>query len=518
MSRITILGLGPGAPGALTLEAFQLLSQLDHVFVRTQIHPTIAALPQHLTLHSFDHVYDQADDFALVYRTIAQTLLDQAAQGNPVVYAVPGHPLIAEASSRFVLQQAAQAQIEVQIVHGLSFIEPVCTALQQDPLAPGMLLLDALDLLPAAVPHAADADRAWCELHNVAAYQPPPPLPLTPVQPLLLCQVYNQAVAADVKLSLLERYPADHSVTLVYHAGLPDQQVLAVALHELDHQQFFDHLTCVFVPALAQLEDLRGFETLVSIMERLTGPYGCPWDRKQDHATLRRFMLEEMYEALDAVDAEDWDAVAEELGDLLLQIVFHAEFGRQAGRFTMGDILEAINAKMIRRHPHIFGDVVAPEAADVLRNWEAIKATEKAEKGQQSPEGMLANLPSALPSLSLAQLTGTKVAKVGFDWPAVAGVWEKVYEELTELQQAPAEQQAGELGDLLFALTNLARWLNIDAEHALRQTIHKFRRRFEYVEQSAAAEGKSVAELSLDEADQLWETAKRLEQQPSQHP
>ncbi len=510
MHSITIVGLGPGAAQQLTLEAHQLLSTTSTLYVRTRIHPTISALPKALSIQAFDHLYEQAADFQSIYTTIAATLIEQA-QSQPVVYAVPGHPLVAEATTRHILQQAKAAAVPVQIIAGLSFIEPVCTSLNLDPLAEGMQLLDALDLIPPPVPAASGSDRAWSELHAVGPYPPPTPLPLVPIKPVLLCQVYSRQIAAEVKLSLMERYPASHPVTVVRHAGLPDQVTRTAPLHELDHADDFDHLTCVYLPALSIEQDVRSVDTLQWVMQRLAGPFGCPWDREQTHASLRPFLLEETHEVLEALDAEDWDGVSEELGDLLLQVIFHAELGRQSGTFDLADIATAINTKLIRRHPHIFGDVAVSGAAEVLQNWEAIKATERAEKGKTDRQSLLDGVPASLPALAYAQTIGRKAAKVGFDWPEIAGVWEKINEELHELRAAPATDYAAELGDVLFAVTNLARWLDVDAESALRTTISKFQRRFRSIEAAAAAQGRTVDSLSLEEADALWEAAKRTE-------
>ncbi|HEY1016249.1 MAG TPA: nucleoside triphosphate pyrophosphohydrolase [Herpetosiphonaceae bacterium] len=510
MSVITIIGLGPGAPGQLTVEARELLDGLAALDVRTTVHPTVAALPASLAVRSFDHLYASASEFGAIYATIAATLIERARAGEAVWYAVPGHPLVAEATTRHLLAGAKAAGIPVRIVAGLSFVEPVCTALGLDPLEHGLQLVDALDLVPPAPRAAEGADRAWSELHGAGPYVAPlSPFPLQPARPALLCQVYSAPIASEAKLSLLERYPAQHPVTIVTSAGMADERVAEVPLHELDHQQGFDHLTCVYVPALPIHEDVRGFDAVQWVMEKLAGPFGCPWDREQTHKTLQPFLLEEAHEVLEALNQEDYDAVSEELGDVLLQVVFHAELGRQAGLFDMGDIHAALTNKLIRRHPHIFGDLPVSGSGEVLRNWEAIKAAERAEKGKTDRPSVLDGIPASLPALPTAQTLGRKAAKVGFDWPEVAGVWDKIAEELEELRQAPPEEREGELGDLLFAITNLARWLEIDAETALRQTNAKFRRRFQAIEAGARAQGREVSDLSLDEAEALWQAAKR---------
>jgi len=245
------------------------------------------------------------------------------------------------------------------------------------------------------------------------------------------------------------------------------------------------------------------FEQLVGLMARLRAPGGCPWDREQTFDTIKPFTLEETYEVFDAIDRRDWPSLAEELGDYMLQAVFYAEMAREAGHFSIGDSLDAINRKLIRRHPHVFAedDVLSP--GDVKRQWDEIKKSEK------SADSLLGGVPRAQPALAEAQQLSSKAAAVGFDWPGTAQVLDKLREELAELDRAgtPTEQ-AGELGDILFVVVNLARKMNIDAEQALRQTNAKFRSRFGYVEQRLNASGKTWAQTNLEEMDGLWNEAK----------
>ncbi len=250
------------------------------------------------------------------------------------------------------------------------------------------------------------------------------------------------------------------------------------------------------------------FDRLVSIMARLRAPGGCPWDREQTHESLKKYLLEETYEVLDAIDSGDWDHLAEELGDLMLQPVFHAQVAGEAGRFGIGDALDAINEKLVRRHPHIFGDARADTADEVKIRWDNIKAEEKRSKGA-APAALLDSVPRALPSLAEAQEIGAKVAKVGFDWPRIEQVYAKLDEETAELRQARDSAHAEEeLGDLLFVAVNLARHLNVNAELALRKANAKFRRRFAHVESSLAAQGVALEEAGLERMEEKWLEAK----------
>jgi tetrapyrrole methylase family protein/MazG family protein len=256
-----------------------------------------------------------------------------------------------------------------------------------------------------------------------------------------------------------------------------------------------------------------GFTRLTSIMHRLRGPGGCPWDAEQTHGSLKRYLLEECYEVIEAIDAGDDGLLAEELGDLMLQPVFHAAIAEERGAFTMEDVLAAICDKLERRHPHVFGDQEINTSDEQVANWERIKQGEK----QTERTSAIAGIPPHLPALMKAQKVTEKAARVGFDWPDVDGVFAKVLEELKEFEETMAlgdqERMEAELGDLLFAIVNLGRFLRLDPEEALRKTIDRFGNRFRHVEASLHAAGSSLPESSLEEMDRLWEEAKRMERE-----
>ncbi len=254
------------------------------------------------------------------------------------------------------------------------------------------------------------------------------------------------------------------------------------------------------------------FARLVEIMARLRAPGGCPWDREQNFDTIKPYLLEETYEVMDAIDAQDWEGLADELGDLLLQAVFFAQMASEEGRFDIADSLVAINSKLVRRHPHVFADGDAKTSGDVLRRWDEIKAVEKESKGLARPKGLLEGVPRSLPALVEAQKIAAKAAGAGFDWENVEQVFDKLKEELAEIDAArasdyPAEIE-GEIGDLLFVVVNIARFLKVDPEQALRKTNAKFRRRFLHVEEGLAADGKTPQQATIDEMEALWQAAK----------
>jgi len=253
-----------------------------------------------------------------------------------------------------------------------------------------------------------------------------------------------------------------------------------------------------------------GFARLVEIMARLRSPDGCPWDREQNFDSIKPYLLEETYEVLDAIDARDWDGLAEELGDVLLEAVFFAQMASEEGRFDITDSLQAINRKLVRRHPHVFADGDARTSEDVTRRWDEIKAQEK-----PRPKGLLEGVPRSLPALVEARQIASRAAGVGFDWESVDQVFDKLQEELDELRQARADgpQSAieDELGDILFVMVNIARFLKVDPEQALRKTNAKFRRRFGHVESGLAAQGKSPRGATIAEMESLWQEAKNRE-------
>lgn len=477
---ITIVGLGPGNPAHLTREAWEVLSAASEVHLRTARHPTTAGLPAGVTVHSFDDIYETEPEFGAVYARIAERVLALGRRPAGVIYGVPGHPSVAEATVGLIQAQAAEAGLPVRLVPGLSFVEVTLTALGVDAL-PNLQLADALDL--AARHHPS----------------------FQPDAPALIAQLYAASVAGDVKLTLMNQYPDDHRVALVHAVGTPEERVEWVPLYEVDRSPNIAHLTTLYVPPLPAAS---GLEALQETVAHLRAPEGCPWDKEQTHQTLRTTLLEETHEVLEAIDAEDPDAMREEFGDLLLQVVLQAQIAIEDGEFSLAQVIAGLNAKLIRRHPHVFGDVKVSGVGQVLENWEKIKADER--RHEEKPDhGALGQVPPSLPALAQGVIVQRRAGRVGFDWPDVSGVIEKVREELAELEaaQTPAERE-GELGDVLFAVVNWARWLEVDPESALRQTNAKFRKRFARIEAAAKAQGRSINDMSLEEMEAEWQAAK----------
>ena len=478
---ITIVGLGPGDADLITRQAWHLFSAADIVYLRTRRHPAVDGLPAHLRRHSFDDVYDTADDFAAVYRHIVDEVLRLGTAGD-VVYAVPGHPYVGEATVAAIARGAAEAGIPVRVVAGLSFVEPTLAALGVDALD-GLQLFDAIEL---------------------AGYLYPP---INPDVPVLLGQVYSRLLAGELKAALMSIYPAEQPVALVHAAGETSERVERLALHEIDHSHHIDHLTSLYIPALPVKAGLTALAETVTV---LRSPNGCPWDREQTPQSLREGFLEEAYEVLAALDAADDDNLREELGDLLYHILMQTTLAAEAGAFTLTEVIAGIEAKLKRRHPHVWGDWQVSSSADVLRNWELLKEGEKRARGETAAAAStLDGIPPALPALARSQKIQTRVARTGFDWPDIDGVFAKLDEEVAEVRAAAtADEKRAELGDVLFVVVNLARWLGADAETALREANERFSRRFRGVERLAATRGLALSALSFAELDALWDEAK----------
>lgn len=484
--RITIVGLGPGAASGLTREASQAIEDASTLFLRTKEHPAAGEIAAQRPCETFDSIYTASDSFEDVYRHIVDRVLAASRRGENVVYAVPGDPMVGEATTPMLLKAARAEEVPVRILHAVSFLEP-CLALAG---------LDALDGLQVA-------DGA-----EIARRHFPP---LSPDRPALLGQVYSRLVASDLKLTLLAQYPPQHEVLVIDAAGTPGATVESIPLEELDRRERFSSATTVLVPARA---DSAAFESLQETIAHLRAPDGCPWDRQQTHESLRPHLLEEAYETLEAIDSGEPAALQEELGDLLLQIVLQAQIASEAEDFAMADVIAGIQEKLIRRHPHVFGDLVVHDVDQVLHNWEHLKAGERQEAGEG--RGALDGVPRSLPALAQALEIQSRAGRLGFDWRSVDGVRAKMDEEWAELEAAPDDgQRAAELGDLLFAVVNYARWLGVDPEASLRDTNRRFRRRFSHMEAAAGEAGRSLGDLGLDELDSLWRAAKRQERGPS---
>jgi tetrapyrrole methylase family protein/MazG family protein len=478
---ITLLGLGPGSPDLLTRQAWQTLLEADEVYLRTRQHPSVAAFPPGLALHSFDDLYTRGNSFEDVYAQIVEKVLQLGRRPQGVIYAVPGHPFVAEASAPEIARRARQEGLPLRLVEGLSFLEPLVSAIGIDPF-PQAVLVDALELGSLHVPSFPTS------------------------APAIVAQIYSPQVASDLKLTLMALYPDEHPVILVHAAGSDHPFIERLPLYQIDRSQHIGLMTALYLPPLGRE---TGFEAFLEVIAHLRAPNGCPWDREQTLQSLRPSLLEETYEVLAAIDEDDSPALREELGDLMLLILMLTQIASEEGDFDIAGVLAGIHTKIVRRHPHVFGELAVNGTQDVLQNWEKLKAQERLAKGK-SDASLLDGIGKALPALVQAEQYQKRANHVGFDWTEIDGVWRKVQEELDEVRSAAdAGARAAEVGDLLFSVVNLARWYQIDPESALREANLRFRQRFAAIERAARQQGRDLSDLSLDEMDAIWQAAKR---------
>jgi len=478
---ITLLGLGPGSPELLTREAWQILENASEIYLRTRQHPAVDGFPDHLVVHTFDHLYESSESFDDVYAQIVEQVISLGRKPEGVIYAVPGHPFVAESTAPEICLRANEQGIPVYVVEGLSFLEPTFSSLGVDPL-PLTSIVDALEL--------------------VNAHHPPFP----PDVPALIAQIYDQHIASEVKLTLMNLYPDEHPVRLVHGAGTNDGIVEDLPLHAIDRSPHFGLLTTLYLPPIGPN---TSYESLQEITAHLRAPQGCPWDQKQTPQSMRPHLMEEAYELLAAIDADHTSKMQEEFGDLLLVLTMLMQIVSETG-FNSADVIRDISAKLIYRHPHVFGDLQVDGEEDVLKNWEQLKTEERKANGEID-KSLLDGVSISLPALTQAQEYQGRAARVGFDWPDIQGVIDKVCEEVEEIRNAPDDQaRASEMGDLFFSVVNLARWLNIDAESALREANTRFRERFAHIEKASRDQGRDLSDMSFEELDALWEASKDL--------
>ncbi len=473
---VHVLGLGPGPLGLITLETLQQLEGAEEVLVRTSRHPCVEELrTRGVRMRFMDRHYEKGGFLGEVYVAIAREVAEEARGKGEAYYAVPGFALFAERTVQLLLAE----EVEVRVHGAVSFFDAVLAALGVDAVE-GLLLLDADRLLEGGYGM------------------------LDPRVATLLAQVDSRLKASEVKLALLEAYPPSHPVRVVGAAGTADERVEDVPLEELDRGERFDHLTTVFLPSLDDAE-IFDFQRLLDIIACLRGPDGCPWDREQTHESLSRHMVEEAHEAVDAIHHRDWEHLSEELGDLLLQVVLQAQIAREEEVFDARDSLRSIITKLVRRHPHVFGEVKLETPEEVIARWERIKAEERGEPS------VLDGLAGGLPALLYAFKLQTRAARVGFDWEEAEEVLPKLEEELREIEDAlrgGGGDLEGELGDMLFTLVNICRHYKVDPEIALRRSSRKFETRFRAMEERCAEEGWDMREMTLGELDRLWEESK----------
>ena len=486
LPRIVVVGIGPAGPEYVTNHTLHEIARIPHRYLRTARHPSAHVVPDATT---FDDIYEAADTFDDVYGAITDRLVEAATTHGEILYAVPGSPLILERTVRNLVDDP---RAECIVHPAMSFLDLAYARLGIDPVEAAVTLIDGHDFSTAAAGHSG---------------------------PLLVAHTHANWVLNDIKLAV-ESATGEEPVIILTRLGSDDESITHTTWAELDRTVVADHLTCLYIPRLSApvAAEMARLHQLTRVLREQ-----CPWDQEQSHASLVRYLIEETYEVVDALQALDPgdpttdDALVEELGDLLYQIEFHAIIAEQQGRFTMADIAQGVHDKLVRRHPHVFppasGDrVIAKDAATVKANWNDIKKTEK---GRTSVFDGLAH---SQPSLAYAEAVQQRAATVGFDWPNVDGALPKIAEEAAELRAAANDGDGArihdELGDLLFAVVNIARHLGVEPESALRSATLKFRGRFEQVEALARERNVDMHNAELEVLDELWDQVKATEPRP----
>ena len=485
--RVVVVGLGPGGADLVAPRALDALRRAS-ALVRTERHPAVVDLrAAGVQLDALDQVYEEAPDLEAAYAAIAARVVDAAREQGEAVYAVPGSPGIAEKAVGILRRAADAGEITLEVVPGLSFADLAWARLGVDPMATGARVIDGRDLERAAGLGGA----------------------------LLIAQCDTRFVLSDVKLALLDVAPADTEVVVLQRLGLPDEAVVRVALEDLDRAVEPDHLTTLFVDT-GEVAIAGEMARLVALAEVLRGPGGCPWDAEQTHRSLVRYLLEEAYETVETLEALPLDAPAgepdldayarleDELGDVLFQVVFHSILAAEAGVFTFADVARGIHDKLVRRHPHVFGEVEVAGSDDVLANWEVIKQQEK------GTESIIDGISPALPSTLYALKLYRKAATVGLapaDRGAALDDLEAAIARLRDGVGAAAGDEDPAVGDVLAAAVAVARAEGVDAESALRAWSARFRDRFRATEALAAAQGIVLRDADPGVARDLWSRA-----------
>lgn len=476
MSEIYLLGFGCGGKDDITLRTLDILKKSDVVFVRTMMHPSSGILNEyHIPFHSFDGAYESYDNFDAVYEHIAKTVT--GCKGERISYIVPGSAVFAERSVQLIIKNA---RCPVRIIPAVSFLDGIFAALKTDALS-SFKLIDALDL---------ENQKPDVRCTNI------------------ICQVYDRMTAADVKLQLMDHYSDDTPVLLITAAGTDDEKIDRIPLFELDRIGHIGHLSTLVIPPAGFNKTPSDFSSLCEIIRILRSENGCPWDKAQTHESLVKYLIEETYEVVDAIEKKDEGHLCEELGDLLLQIMLHAEIASEGRSFDISGVIRGISEKMIRRHPHVFESNEITKDLNIL--WEQIKSSEKNYNGAAEK---IQAIPRALPSLIYAHKVQSTASKAGFDFADALEAFKKLPEEFSELKEAAAENDLEKIkdegGDLLFAIVNVLRFYEISSEEALKKACDKFSGRFDKMEQSILRDHKCLTDMTESELDEYWKQAKK---------
>ena len=475
MNTIQIIGLGAGKVEDLTVKAYRALTDDTPTFARTERHPIIDELRKDIDITCYDDYFEKYESFDEVYENITSSIIELSKQHGKINYCTAGSPYYGDVITKKLIDEYKD-EINIIIIDGISFLDK-CIKLSGFSDYKSVAVLDCLE-----------ADEFSFDVNSFN----------------VITQVYDLDIASQLKLDLLEIYP-DTAYALI--VDVLEENVKKIPLYMLDQEKKYGFSTyfCI-LPIELSKNTVYNVNNLCRLVKTLRGPEGCPWDRKQTHNSIRQNAIEEAYEVVDAIDNEDSDNLVEELGDLLFQVVFHAELGSEEGYFNIYDVVNRICEIMYSRHPHVFGETKANNVNEALESWEESK---QKEKNLKTYTDNLKNVPKALSTLSRSYKIQKRAAEVGFDWPFVEGAILKIKEELLEFieeyDKNDSEKMEEEFGDLLFSLVNFARFMKINPDVALNKTINKFIKRFEYIENNST---KDLKQMTLKEMDELWEESK----------
>jgi len=476
MGKLNIIGIGTKKINDISYEGYISIEKNNLKYLRTNHHPFSEYLEEKgVEFETFDSYFIENTSLDDVYENIINTINNKIIEYEEVNYYVPGSPYYGDVVTEYYLNNTIE-DIKVKIIDSVSFFQKALSMVNGNNENLKVLSSERYDFYDIDI----NSD-------------------------LLFTQIYNKDLAEKIKIDLGEIYGDDYKVNII---DVILDKTLEMSVFELDKLKKYSFSTYIFVQSIEKsTKELYNVNNLLKLMEILRGPDGCPWDRKQTHDSIRQCLIEEAYEVVDAIDNKDYDNFIEELGDLLLQVVFHGQIAKEEGYFNIYDIYNAICKKLINRHPHVFGETKAGNEGEALKSWENIKSKEKL---IESHSERLRDVPKALSPLSKSYKIQKLAADVGFDWPDVSGAVSKIHEELDELlaeyEKLDKNKIENELGDLLFAIVNFARFLKINPDIALNKTVNKFIERFNYIEINSS---KPLESMSLKEMDELWEESKR---------
>lgn len=485
MGKIYVVGLGPGNKDALTLGAIDRINSGDANFLRTEDHPTVEYLKEkNIPYKAYDYFYEDEEDFKRVYEKIVEALVMES-KDKVINYFVPGNPLVAEKTVEILKERK---NLEIEIVSGMSFIEPMIELVDRDPI-------NGLKLVDGSVFDILDVDIN---------------------SDTIVTQVYNRRILSEIKIVLSEVYGDDYRIYSIHRAGVKGyEKKELIPIYELDRISEVGPLTSLYIPRIEEKDKkIFDFNDLLGIIKLLRSKDGCPWDMEQTHESIRQCMIEEAYELVDAIDMGDIDDLSEELGDVLLQVLLHSEIAYEEGEFNIYETMSKLANKLIYRHPHVFKEKKLVNSSEIGYNWNELKYSKR---NIVKVSDKFKDLPK-LPALMMSFKIQEKAAEVGFDWEDLKDPLDKIMEEYQEMLEAIERFPLGdihieeELGDLLFAVVNTSRFLKVNPELALNKTINKFKSRFEYIEMSAEGLDKKLEDMSLEEMDSLWNQAKLKEE------